>query len=267
MSKKIYGGYYIQARCIKDSYIAKAAPYVREMWNYLLREANHQDVKYGGFEIKRGQLFRSYKDIIEDLSWYIGYRKMKYCENHMKNGMRTLRKEGMITTMKTPRGVLITICNYDYYQDPKNYEDTSKTPAITPAITPILHQGVLSINKKNKNVKNKDKTFSQNSNEFRLSELLFTLIKNRRDSFKPPDLQKWSIHIDRMIRIDNREIKEIEEIIKWSHQDLFWRDVILSTVSLRDKFDKLAIRKDSQTQGGSSPVSLSPSFEFNTRDL
>ena len=32
----------------------------------------------------------------------------------------------MITKMKTTRGLIITICNYDYYQNPKNYEAHTK---------------------------------------------------------------------------------------------------------------------------------------------
>ena len=123
---KIKGGYYIKARCIKNSSICKAPPYVREIWDYLLREANHSDQKYNGFIVKRGQLFKSYKDIREDLCWYVGYRKEKYNENQTKKGMRYLVKELMIATTKEPRGVLITVCNYDYFQDPKNYERAYK---------------------------------------------------------------------------------------------------------------------------------------------
>ena len=41
----IPGGYYIKARQIKYSWVANAAPVVREIWDYLLREANHHDKK------------------------------------------------------------------------------------------------------------------------------------------------------------------------------------------------------------------------------
>ena len=65
---KIHGGYFIKARQIKNSFIAHASPCVREIWDYLLREANHSDEKYNGFVVKRGQLFRNYREIREDLS-------------------------------------------------------------------------------------------------------------------------------------------------------------------------------------------------------
>lgn len=147
---KIKGGYYIKARSIKNSSIAHAPPYVREIWDYLLREANHGEQKYNGFTVKRGQLFKSYKDIREDLCWYVGYRKEKYNENHMKKGMRYLVKELMITTTKEPRGVLITICNYEYFQNPKNYERTNKEPAREPMKEPMKNHTGPSINKNGK---------------------------------------------------------------------------------------------------------------------
>jgi len=42
----IEGGYYIKARVIKHKKIAHAAPHVREIWDYCLREANHKTRKY-----------------------------------------------------------------------------------------------------------------------------------------------------------------------------------------------------------------------------
>lgn len=162
---KIYGGYYMKARCIKNSSIAHSPPHVREIWDYLLREANHADNKYNGFIVKRGQLFKSYKEIREDLCWYVGYRKMQYNENHMKMGMRHLVKSLMITTMKQPRGVLITILNYDYFQSPENYETTNETTNEQP----MSNQGVPSINKNEKNDDNEEKKdltpFFQNEEE------------------------------------------------------------------------------------------------------
>ncbi len=120
----IKGGYYIKARCIQDSEIAIAPPHIREIWDWLLNKANHKDKKYAGFLVKRGQLFRTYYEIREGLSWMVGWRKMMYSENQTKRAMKYLRSRGMIDTRKEPRGVLVTICNYNTYQDPKNYEST-----------------------------------------------------------------------------------------------------------------------------------------------
>lgn len=142
----IPGGYYLKARKAKTSWIAHTSPCVREIWDWLISEANHADTEV----CKRGQLIRSYKDIQEGLSWQVGYRKMRYSKHQCESATKALTKEQMITTMKTTRGLLITICNYDTYQVPANYEnhteshnDATRTP-----------QCADTINKNDKNVKN-----------------------------------------------------------------------------------------------------------------
>ena len=128
---RIQGGYYIKARKIKESSIAHAPPHVREIWDYLIREANHQGQKRYGETLERGQVFTSYDDIREDLHWMIGWRKHRYtkaqCEIAMKFLRSTSRNGAMIATRKTTRGMIITILNYDFYQDPKNYESHSES--------------------------------------------------------------------------------------------------------------------------------------------
>jgi hypothetical protein len=91
----------------------------------------------------------------------------------------------------------------------------------------------------------KEKAFCRNSDEFRLSEILFFLIKKRRPGFKSPDLQKWAEVVDRMIRIDKRSVAEIEDVIVWCQNDEFWQNNILSTEKLRKQYDQLAMKMES----------------------
>ena len=144
----IKGGYYLKARIIQESEIATAPPHVREIWDWLLKEANHKNVG----TIKRGQTIRTYKDIQEGLHWMIGYRKETYKKWHCEIAMKWLTNRQMITTTKTTRGLVITICNYDYYQDAKNYEkdsDNHNKATRKPQCTDT-------INKNDKNVKNEE---------------------------------------------------------------------------------------------------------------
>lgn len=145
---KIKGGYYIKARKIQESDIAFAPPHVREIWDWLLKEANHAD----NGKIKRGQTVRTYKDIQEGLHWMVGYRKETYKKWQCEIAMKYLTKQQMITTTKTTRGLIITICNYDIYQNPKNYEshnESHKKATRKPQPTDT-------INKKNKNDNNEN---------------------------------------------------------------------------------------------------------------
>lgn len=118
----IPGGYFIKARKIKDSDIAHCAPVIREVWDWLLMECNHKP--YNG--INRGQCVRRIADIQDGLHWYVGYRKMTYSKTQCEGALEHLRKTQMITTAKTTRGLIITICNYEFYQNPKNYEDNNE---------------------------------------------------------------------------------------------------------------------------------------------
>ena len=128
MGQPIRGGYYLKARVIQDSAIAHQPPHYREIWDWLLRNANHADRKVGGKTIKRGQLHCTIEDIREGLHWHIGYRTQKYSRTICENAMKWFRKTGMITTTKAERGAVVTICEYNFYQNQKNYESRTVPP-------------------------------------------------------------------------------------------------------------------------------------------
>lgn len=92
------------------------------------------------------------------------------------------------------------------------------------------------------------KVKSPNSKEFRLSDLLFTLMLQRKPDFRKPNLQTWAKHIDRMIRLDRRKPEAIEAVIRWSQADPFWQNNILCTEKLRLQFDRLEIQMRQQSE-------------------
>ena len=148
VTSQIDGGYYIKARKIQTSEIMRAPPCVREVWDYLLMMANHSD----NLVCKRGQHITTVNAIREALCWYAGWRKETYKKSACENSMKWLRERGMITTTKTTRGTLVTICNYSFYQDPKNYE--SRTATSTNA--DHVPKPCRTINKNEKNIRNKN---------------------------------------------------------------------------------------------------------------
>lgn len=162
----IRGGFILQPRCIKDSWVAHAAPVVRETWAYLLRRANHKDQKYSGFIVKRGQLFVSYQEIRDALAWYVGARLERYSENQMKHTMKLLRIHSMIELTNQPRGNLITICNYDYYQSPESYESTAESTAESTSDQPRINQSSTAINKNIKNERMKEVNTTTSGGDF-----------------------------------------------------------------------------------------------------
>jgi len=80
---------------------------------------------------------------------------MSYKKHQCENSMKWLRKAEMVTTVKTTRGIVVTICNYDHYQNPANYEK----PTNADSEATIKPQPLATINKNGKNGKKKELTF------------------------------------------------------------------------------------------------------------
>lgn len=252
----IKGGYILQPRIIQESDISVAAPYVREIWNFLLREANSQDVNYNGKTIKRGQLFRTYDDIREGTKWFIGWRKMKYNENQTKKAMKFLRDTQRITTQKELGGVVITVCKYDYYQNPKNYERTSERTKERTIDEPSLNQHIPDnnkneeeTNKKQKEIKNillsqvdESTLDDKDLGYFKIAISFWELIKSSLielnisgSEIENAKYKTWVDPIRMLIETDKRTISEFREIFNFLKTDIFWKEQIRSTSKLRKK--------------------------------
>lgn len=158
---KITGGYILLSRQLIESEIWDKPPLYIKVWVYLLTKAQHK--KYKG--LKRGQLYVSIPEIIEACSWYVGYRKEKPTKDQVFQIIDWLRRVDeaedesdtsptMITTTKATHGLLITIDNYSFYQDPRNYEGNSETNGekVTEATREQRQHD--NTNKNDKNVKN-----------------------------------------------------------------------------------------------------------------
>jgi hypothetical protein len=128
---RIKGGYYIKAKRIQKSEIAHAPPHVREIWDWLLMQAKHEEEVENGYTLRRGQVLCTYKDVQEGLHWLIGYRKMTYQKHHIETATRWLTKHDMIHTQKTTRGIIITINKYSHFQNPENYKKDNETDSGT----------------------------------------------------------------------------------------------------------------------------------------
>ncbi len=102
--------------------------------------------------------------------------------------------------------------------------------------------------------------YCPNSDEFRLAELLFSMIKKRNPKHKSPNLSAWARHIDYMVRIDGRSVQDIERVITWCQSDQFWQNNILSTDKLRKQFDQLFMKMNTSSK------SSGKSFEERVRD-
>ena len=90
--------------------------------------------------------------------------------------------------------------------------------------------------------------FETESEEYKISVLLYREMIKVNPMYRQPDFQKWAVEVDRMIRIDKRPPVMIKELIRLIFEDNFWRGQIQSTGKLREKFDSLVTRFAAQMQ-------------------
>lgn len=149
MSELPYG-YIMLARKLRDSEIWHAKPaWWLKVWVYILMEVNHKTNP----QFARGTNFFSYQDI---------YYKCRLSQEGVKqraisNLVHYLKKATMIRTRKTTRGLVITVCNYEKYQNPIAYtKDTENDTEKDNRMKQKRHRNDTINNKGNngKNVKN-----------------------------------------------------------------------------------------------------------------
>ena len=132
-------GYILESKSILESEIWKKPPLYFKVWHYLLLKAQFSDKG----NLKRGQIFTSINEIAEACSYYVGFRKVTPTRKEIWSILEFLRnpdegdnerneKGTMVETMKVTHGIVVTICNYNKYQDPKSYEGNDEGYDETP---------------------------------------------------------------------------------------------------------------------------------------
>lgn len=116
---KIPGGYILFARKSLESEFMDKPPLYSKLWQWILLSANHKDGYRG---LKRGEFFTSIEDMRDAMSYYIGYRKKSPTVKEIRRAYEWLKEGTMIVITKGTRGMYVSIPNYDFYQNPENYE-------------------------------------------------------------------------------------------------------------------------------------------------
>jgi len=119
-----------------------------KVWCYILLKVNHKDNAY----FKRGENFFNTNQIYRDCNLVVdGIKPVS-----VRNVTEWFKLHGQITARNTTRGVIITLCNYEDYQNINNYKYSSKTQQETQPKTQGKHRENTTINNNVKNEKNKD---------------------------------------------------------------------------------------------------------------
>lgn len=91
--------------------------------------------------------------------------------------------------------------------------------------------------------------FSETSIEINLARFMIDKLLQIKPDSKVLDkdvdsLQGWAQQIDYMIRLDNRNPKDIKELFEWAQEDGFWCANIRSPRKLREKWDSLELQRN-----------------------
>ena len=137
----IEGGFILLAKKIMDSEIWQRDPAAFKIWVYMLMSANYQNCKSKGKDILRGELLTSYDELREAAMHKVGYRTIKPSKDFVKRLLRYLRDESMISVRKTTVGIVITIENYETYQDTRHYT-RHKLATMPPQCRPTIRKRI-----------------------------------------------------------------------------------------------------------------------------
>jgi hypothetical protein len=127
-------------RKIVNSEIWEQEPWRLKTWIYLITEANHSKEEKHGRKLKRGQVYiNRIEDLCKEVRWKKGFVYQKPTVNAMKHFWKWLRKKDMVDTKKTTRGTIITILNYDKYQNiERTSVDTKTSSTVDTTQTPTV---------------------------------------------------------------------------------------------------------------------------------
>ena len=127
---------------------------VKSVFIHLLIKANHQDNRWQGIVVKKGQVITGRKVLAEELG---------LSERSIRTSLNKLKSTNEIAIKTTNKFSLITIVNYDFYQG-ENNKTTNKTANKVTNDRPSNDQQTTT-NKNDKNDKNEKNIFIKPSLE------------------------------------------------------------------------------------------------------
>jgi len=114
--------YFILSRQIFESAIWRDDPHILKLFIYLVGMAKHSKTpkKYPKFKVCRGELVTSLHQLSEN-NEYFNKGLRKWSSGKVSRMLHKLQEQGYITLLADTYGTHIRICNYDTYQDTKQY--------------------------------------------------------------------------------------------------------------------------------------------------
>ena len=238
-------GYIKLYRDLQENPIWNDKPFSKgQVWADIIFRCNHVCKKIVGYGdctwILRGQFISSNYKLADAWGW---------SESSVRQFIKLLVKEKMITVLSGRHYTLYEVTNYCVYQSVDNTELEGISNA-QKTHRKRTGNALKTLNNNDKNYKNDKKELKDYSSEIiRMAETLKSLIlQNNPGAKTPDDLTKWQSEFDKMKRIDKRTDEQIFAVMEFSQKDPFWKSNILSAGKLREQFDRLFLKKEGLQQ-------------------
>lgn len=211
----------------------------------LLMLANHQTKEWEWqgkkFVAKPGQFITSLDSIAKKAGKDISIQ-------NVRSALKKFKKYDFLTDESTKTGRLISITNWNVYQE----EDELVTKVLTKSQQST--NKALTPNKNDKNDKNKDiknnvaaeARHDESSVYFKCANYMRSKILEINPNAKLPEedpdsLDKWSDDIRKILVLDKRELDELRALVNYVYEvSDFWNSVIQSPAGLRKHWDKIS---------------------------
>lgn len=213
---------------------------------HILLNANHKPNRWRGMELQRGQYLTGRKKLSKETG--ISERTVRTC-------LERLKSTNELTIKTTKQFSIITVCNYDKYQD-KDLITDQVTDQQNANNRPTTDQQPTTIknDKKEKNYKNillseidisdfpnLDKELLEITKSFQ--QLFIDNLKEVGINNSSPQKAKgsWYDDIRLMVEVDGITVNDFRDLFKALKRLTFWKKNILSTGKLRKQAEKILI--------------------------
>ncbi|BCS86835.1 hypothetical protein [Pseudodesulfovibrio sediminis] len=237
----IDGGFFLVARKLFESELMDKPDLYVKLWLWMLNKANWKDHR----KLKRGQFLTTIKEMREAMSYKVGYCTKTPTVGQIRSAYEAFTNSTMINTTKTTRGMIITIINYDTYQNPASYEQHNERHSEADMNNTITTHYKGKKGKKEKRdtgdpsgspgPRPKECSSEQWGNFMVFSKQFLERQHDRLGKLvKTTDSRVLSgaKALDNLIRVQKFEQKVVFETVEWAMTNSFWQTNLLSLGSL-----------------------------------
>lgn len=233
-------------------------PNYLKLWIYCLFKASHKEheqlVGNQIVTLGRGQFVTGRKALFEDMNRGVK-PDQQLSEKTWSRYLKNLEKWQMLTIKVTNKFSVVTIDNYEVYQDVFNKVDHQSDQQLTNSCPANDQQLTTNNNVNNANKKERHKqVYDETSIYYQLAVFFYERILENDADFKQPNLQKWANDIRLMMEIDKRTEEQIRYLIRWVQQDDFEMVNVLSPAKLRKRYDQLVLKVKREKEKAKSKV-------------